>query len=71
VKLARRFNAGNRIGWDSSPVGTVEPCAVAGRFNRPIVTATFVVTVPALKRRAILIVSLRDEYCLSCRRGFG
>jgi len=60
-KIARPLNAGNRIAVGSSPEGTAEMDLRIERFSRPFGTCAFFVTVPALKRRAILTQYLRDK----------
>jgi len=64
---ARRFNAGNQIARDVSPEATVEPFALAMRFRRPFGTPVFIRPAPALKRRAIFAISLRDKCLLNYR----
>ena len=65
ARIARRFNAGNEAAKELSPEGTVETANVRIMFNRPFGTWAFFPMIPALKRRAILIGSLRDESLLN------
>ena|GEM_PF-309343 len=71
MKIARRFNAGNRIARDVSPEGTVELHGKGERFNRPFRDSRVHRPNPALKlkRRAIFTVSLRDKRLLNYRKG--
>ena len=60
ARIARRFNAGNKIAKELSPVGTTEPAIVRIKISRPFGTWVASNFVPALKRRAILTMSLWD-----------
>jgi len=61
LTIARRFNAGNQIHRRLSPGGTVETLGLSAPFSRPFGTYFSFVALPALKRRAIVGPSLRDE----------
>ncbi len=70
LKIARRFNAGWRPPIGTSPEGTVESSASSNpAFNRPSGTEVFGPSFPALKRRAILNLSLRDTRSAELSKG--
>ena len=61
VRIARRFNAGIRTPQTISPEGTADTTRTV-RFQPSLRDSSFSFTaIPALKRRAILILSLRDK----------
>lgn len=62
MKVARHFSAGNCSNKRESPIGTIE-MTVTRYFNRPYGTpGVFPRPIPAINRRAILTLSLRDGY---------
>jgi hypothetical protein len=61
--IAQRFNAGFTSPPIRVPKGRLK-CEWEWSFNRPFGTWTVVNVFPALKRRAILTVSLRDKHRL-------
>ena len=61
MRIARRFNAGNVIARDLSPEGTVETERRGVVFSRPYGTCSRFPGIPALKRRAIIAQSVRDD----------
>ena len=62
LTIAQRFNAGMHEPTGPSPEGTAEsPFASIQDFSRPFGTGSSGLFIPALKRRAILTMSLRDK----------
>jgi hypothetical protein len=58
VNLARRFNAGFAVHWQSRHVVTPE---LVARFNRRYATKRLLLSYPALKRRAKFTAPLRGS----------
>ena len=61
MKIARRFNPGTHATPTQVPKGRLKDGADAYPFNRPFGTRFLLTTIPALKRRAIIGMSLRDK----------
>ena len=62
MTIARRFNAGMHEPTGPSPKGTAEsPVTSIQDFSHPFGTGSSGPFIPALKRRTILTMSLRDK----------
>src|SRR5437899_12986604 len=61
MKIAQRFNAGTSARPEQVPKGRLKDSVNLYRFNRPFGTEILRTSFPALKRRAILAMSLRDN----------
>ena len=61
MKIAQRFNAGTHATPTQVPKGRLKGGADAYSFSRPCGTRFLLTTIPALKRRAIIGMSLRDK----------
>ena len=66
--IAQRFNAGFVATPGQVPEGRLK-CGSVQIFNRPFGTCTAATLFPALKRRAIVTVSLRDRDRLQFPKG--
>ena len=71
MKIAQRFNAGMRATPGQVPKGRLKDGADGYPFNRPFGTRTPSTTIPALKRRAITGMSLRDKLSSNFRTALG
>ena len=61
MKIAQRFNAGTSARPEQVPKGRLKDSVNLYRFSRPFGTEILRTSFPALKRRAILAMSLRDN----------
>src|SRR6266496_4495165 len=68
MKIAQRFNAGMYVTPDKVPKGRLKHGNDRITFGRPFGTRIQSTTIPALKRRAILGMSLRDIFPLNSRK---
>ena len=59
--IAQRFSVGSPVPLVPSPEGTTERGLLLGAVSRPFRTCPFAGRNPTLKRRAIVLKSLRDE----------
>ena len=64
MKIAQRFNAGRRSAPGQVPKGRLKNCPNGHPFSRPFGTQIRPIRFPALKRRAIIELSLRDNLAL-------
>jgi hypothetical protein len=58
MRIAQRFNAGNYVAPEKVPQGRLNESTEPGWFSRPCGTQRFRIVFPALKRRAIVAMSL-------------
>src|SRR5213593_4758511 len=68
MKIAQRFNAGMDATSDKVPKGRLKDGNDRFTFGRPFGTRIQSTTIPALKRRAIIGMSLRDKFPLNSRK---
>ncbi len=68
MKIAQRFNAGMYVTPDKVPKGRLKHGNDRITFGRPFGTRIQSTTIPALKRRAIIGMSLRDTFPLNFRK---
>jgi hypothetical protein len=68
MKIAQRFNAGMYVTPDKVPKGRLKHGNDCITFGRPFGTRIQSTTIPALKRRAIIGMSLRDTFPLNSRK---
>jgi len=68
MKIAQRFNAGMYASPDKVPKGRLKDGNDRFTFGRPFGTRIQSTTIPALKRRAIIGMSLRDSFPLNFRK---
>src|SRR3989442_1787581 len=71
TRIAQRFNAGMRATPGQVPKGRLKDGPDGHPFNRPFGTRMLSTTVPALKRRAITGLSLRDKLSSNFRTALG
>ena len=71
MKIAQRFNAGMYATPDKVPKGRLKDGNNRFTFGRPFGTRIQSTTIPALKRRAIIGMSLRDTFPLNSRKASG
>ena len=71
MKIAQRFNAGMHATPGQVPKGRLNVGTVGCQFSRPFGTRILSNTIPALKRRAITGMSLRDKLSSSFRTASG
>src|ERR1041385_554540 len=68
MKIAQRFNAGMHATPEQVPKGRLKDGNDRFRLGRPCGTRFQSTTIPALKRRAIIGMSLRDSFPLNFRK---
>jgi len=68
MKIAQRFNAGMHATTGKVPKGRLKDGNDRFTFSRPFGTRIQSTTIPALKRRAIIGMSLRDKFSLDFRK---
>ena len=68
MKIAQRFNAGKYVTACKVPKGRLKDGNGPFTFNRPFGTQIQSTIIPALKRRAIIGMSLRDKFSLNFRK---
>src|SRR5213083_1478683 len=66
--IAQRFNAGMYVTPDKVPKGRLKHGNDRIAFGRPFGTRIQSTSIPALKRRAIIGMSLRDTFPLNSRK---
>jgi len=71
MKIAQRFNAGMYATPGKAPKGRLKDGKDRFTFSRPFGTRVQSTTIPALKRRAIIGMSLRDKFSLKFRMALG
>src|SRR5881394_1271370 len=71
MKIAQRFNAGMYATVGKVPKGRLKHGNDWFTFSRPFGTRIQSTTIPALKRRAIIGMSLRDKFSLNSRKALG
>src|SRR5437763_16396176 len=69
LKIAQRFNAGMYATPEQVPRGRLKDGADRDPFSRPFGTRSLSTAIPALKRRAIIGMSLRDKLSSSLGTG--
>ena len=67
MRIVQRFNAGMDATLDKVPKGRLKDGNDRFTFSRPFGTRIPSTTIPALKRRAIIGMSLRDKFSLNFR----
>src|ERR1041385_86598 len=70
-KIAQRFNAGMYATPEKVPKGRLKQGNNRFTFGRPFGTRIQSTTIPALKRRAIIGMSLRDTFPLNYGKALG
>src|SRR5207244_8760574 len=71
LRIAQRFNAGMHPTPEQVPKGRLKESADGYAFSRPFGTRIPSPTIPALKRRAITGMSLRDKLSSNFQTAFG
>ena len=70
LRVAQRFNAGRLTAWKQVPKGRLNGHPAARSLSRPFGTPTRPASFPALKRRAFVVMSLRDKRSSNFRAAF-
>ena len=68
MKIAQRFNAGTDATPGKVPKGRLKDGDDRSTFSRPFGTRIQSTAIPALKRRAIIGMSLRDKFSFNFRK---